>query len=202
MRPVNAWAVLLPVVLAVGCASTAPPKAPKLPEGATPSPVAVLPLEDLSGVAGAGERLTRVVYTQMAADGRWVVEEPGETDGALAEARVRSTAVMTREQSVQLAEVLQVRWLLTGTLIEYGSVRTPDGDVPAVGLALRLLDGRTGRVVWADQRYRSGEDRETIFAWGRITDPSRLASNTVTELVHAIRVPAASDTTAGKVGAP
>ena len=201
MRPALAWAALLAAVLLAACASSAPKPQPLAP-GTPAWTVAVLPLEDLSGQAGAGERLTRVVYTQLAGDARWRVEEPGETDGALAEARVRSTAVMTREQSVQLAEVLQVRWLLTGTVIEYGVVRSPDGDLPSVGLALRLLDGRTGRVVWADQRFRSGEDRETVFAWGRITDISQLASTTAGELVRAIRVPAESDTTAGKAGAP
>lgn len=193
-------AITLGTALAVaGCAGTGP--APR-EASAGSVPVAVLSLEDLSGQAGVGERMTRVVYTELARSGRWAIEEPGETDAALVMARVRTTAVMTRDQSVQVAGQLGVRWLLTGSVLEHGKVRSPDGDVPTVGLALRLLDGRTGRVVWADQRFRSGEDRETVFAWGRVTDIGQLAGRVAAELVQGIRLPAAGDTSSVTRGAP
>ena len=199
--PMIATAAFAALVLALGagCGGTMP--APRTAAEGAPA-IAVLPLEDLSGQAGVGERLTRVVYTELVNAGRWQVQEPGEVDAALAEARIRSTGIMTRDQSVRVAERLGVRWLLTGTTLEYGRVRTPDGEVPAVGLALRLLDGRSGRVVWADQRFRSGEDRETVFTWGRINDITQLAGRTAAELIEGIRVPAAEDTSSVRRGAP
>lgn len=183
--------IVLAAALA-GCAATAP-----TPRSAPPGApgIAVLPFEDLSGQAGIGERLSRIAYTELVRGGRWKVEEPGEVDAVLAEARVRSTGIMTRDQTVRVSERLGVRWLLVGTALEHGRVRTPDGEVPTVGLAMRLLDGRSGRVVWADQRFRSGEDRETVFSWGRINDISQLASRTAAELLDGLRLPAAEDTT-------
>lgn len=189
---VAAWAL-------AGCAGTAPTPRP-IAEGAPR--VAVLSFEDLSGQAGVGERLTRIVYTEMARSGRWQVAELGETDIALVEARVRSTSVMTTDQTQTVSSKVGARWLLTGSALEYGRVRTIDGEVPTVGLALRLIDGTTGRVVWADQRFRSGEDRELIFAWGRINDIAQLAARTAAELVKDIRLPAAGDTTSVRRRAP
>lgn len=188
--------ILLTAAL-MGCAATAPP--PRTAPAGAPG-MAVLPFEDLSGQAGIGERLSRIAYTELVRAGRWHVEEPGEVDAVLAEARVRSTGIMTRDQTMRVSERLGVRWLLAGTALEYGRVRTPDGDVPTVGLSLRLLDGRSGRVVWADQRFRSGEDRETVFSWGRVNDISQLASRTAAELLDGIRLPAAEDTTSVRRG--
>lgn len=192
MRTATAWGLAgLMAATVAGCGGTLP--APRSVGANAPS-IAVLPFEDLSGQAGVGERLSRVAYTELVRGGRWQVEEPGEVDAVLAEARVRSTAIMTRDQTVRVSERLGVRWLLAGTSLEYGRVRTPDGEVPTVGLALRLLDGRSGKVVWADQRFRSGEDRETIFSWGRINDISQLAGRTAAELLEGIRLPAVGDT--------
>ncbi len=187
------------LVVVAGCGGHVP--APRPIDEHAPR-IAVLTFEDLSSQAGVGERLTRIVFTELARVGRWQVAELGETDMALVEARVRSTSVMTIEQAQVVSQKVGARWLLTGSALEYGRTRTPDGDVPTVGLALRLIDGTTGRVVWADQRFRSGEDRELVFAWGRINDITQLAARTAAELVKDIRLPAAGDSTSVRRGAP
>ena len=157
--------------------------------------VAVLPLEDFSGTAGAGDKLTAIVFSALAAEGVDVVE-PGEVDAAFAALRVRSSGALTREQVRTLAVRLGVRWFVAGSVLEYDMVHTPDGDVPALGLALRLIDGATARVAWAGMSARSGEDRETVFGWGRIRDPQRLALATVRTMIRDIPLPAPSDTVA------
>lgn len=177
--------------LSAGCAAHAPPP---LPGGGANRPlVAMLPLENLSGRTELGERLTRIVWVEMGRSPRWEVVEPGEVDAALADARVRSSLAMTREQIQRIAKRTGAAWLMAGTIIECGQVRTPDGDVPTLALALRLIDGDTGRVRWTDQRARSGEDRETVFGWGRVTNLERLAQATARDLVADVRLPAAPD---------
>jgi hypothetical protein len=104
--------------------------------------------------------------------------------------------MLSREQIESLAVQLGTRWLLTGSALEFGHVRTPDGEVPAVGIALRLIDGHSGRVRWADQRYRNGDDRESVFGWGLESDADRLAQTMLTDLVRGLRIPADDDTTA------
>jgi TolB-like protein len=187
--------LLAPVFATVlGCAAHRPPPAAPVPAGPRPL-IAVLPLEDLSGQSGAADRMTRVLFTVVAQAGAYEVVDPGTVDAALSEARVRSTGMLSREQVLALSGQLETRWLLTGSALEFGRVRTPDGEVPSVGIALRLIDGRDARVVWADQRYRNGDDRETVFGWGHESDGDRLALTTMTELVRGLRVPAGGDST-------
>ncbi len=184
-------AVIALVSLALaGCAAhreaaTPPPGTPPPP----PTPVAILPLEELSGKAGAAEKFTRIVFTELVARGGWEVVDPGQVDGALALARLRSTGSMSRDQVRLVSDSLHVPYLITGTALEYGRVHTPDGEVPSVGLSLRLIEGRTGKVLWADQRFRSGDDKETVFGFGRESDPDRLLQLTIADLLSGLRAP-------------
>lgn len=199
MRRAFALAPLLALALALagGCAAH---RAPPPPPGARAS-LAMMPLENLSGRAEYGDRYTRLVWTAIGGSGRFDLVDPGEVDAMLVEQRIRTSAMLTREQVLKAAARLHVHWLLAGTLLECGTVHTPDGDIPSFSLALRLIDGRTGLVVWTDLRARSGEDRETIFGWGREEDLQRLAETTARELVAAMPIPSTPDslqTTEGK----
>lgn len=185
---------LLPVLALAttlaGCAHAHGPAAAEAPPVVGPPvPIAVLPLEELSGQVGSAEKLTRIVFTELVSHGGWQVTDPGQVDGAVVAARIRSTGSLTREQVRIVSDTLGVRWLLTGAALEFGHVRTPDGDTPAVGLSLRLIDGTTGKVRWAGQRYRNGDDRETVFGFGRVSDPQVLAHTTIAELLAGLRPP-------------
>ena len=180
---------------ALGCAGQKPPHGVVVPAPGPHPKVAVLPLEDLSGQSGAADRMTRVLFTVLVQTGTYDVMEPGTVDMALSDARVRSTGMLSHEQIQKLSTQLGTRWLLTGSALEFGHVRTPDGEVPSVGIALRLIDGESGRVRWADQRYRNGDDRETVFGWGHESDADRLALHTMTELVQGMRIPGDGDST-------
>jgi polysaccharide biosynthesis protein PelC len=193
-------AALVAILALPGCSAHRGPSAAPPPGAAPPTPVAILPLEELSGRAGAAEKFTRIVFTELVARGGWDVVDPGQVDGVLALSRLRSTGVMSRAQVRLIADSLHVPYLLTGASMEYGRVRTPDGEVPSVGLSLRLIEGRSGRVLWAEQRFRSGDDHETVFGWGRQDDPDRLAQLTVADLLTGLRPPAA-DTAAARTGA-
>lgn len=184
----------LAAIALAGCAAHASPPAPVA--GAPRPAIALLPLENLSGRAEFGERLTSIVRTAMGGSPRWELVEPGDVDVALAESRVRSSLALTREQVRGIAKDTGARWLMAGTIIECGVARTPDGEVPTLAIALRLIDGETGRVRWTDMRTRSGEDRETVFGWGRVTNLERLALETARELVAAVRLPAEPDSLA------
>jgi TolB-like protein len=195
--PARRGALLCVALLAAaGCAAHSPPPAANT-SGLPRVTVAMLPLENLSGRPENGDRISRMVWTTLGENGRYQVLDPGQVDAVLVELRVRSAAAMTREQVGEISKRLGAPWILAGTVLECGAVRTPDGDVPSFSLALRLLDGGSGRVVWTGMRAHSGEDHETVFGWGRETDLDRLAQFTARELVAAIQVPAASDSARG-----
>jgi hypothetical protein len=183
--------VLLAVAMVAGCAAHDPQVQP-LAAGQR-VPLAMLPLENLSGRAENGEKYSRVVWSTLGRTGRYALVDPGEVEAALAELRIRSFGSLTREQVVRAAARLKVRWIVAGTLLESGTILTPDGGVPSFGLTMRLFDGRTGEVVWSDMNARTGQDHETIFGWGREESLDRLAQQAAQELIDRIRLPQPPD---------
>jgi hypothetical protein len=45
-----------------------------------------------------------------------------------------------------------------------------------VGATVRLIQPATGRVLWAGVDFRTGEDGETVFGWGRVRSAERLVT--------------------------
>ncbi len=189
-RASGAMLVLLMATVAA-CAGRAP--APRMLAAEPKLTVAMLPIENLSSVSDITDRLQRLVWTAFGSDGRFEVVDPGQVENAMTELRIRSSSSLSKEQITRCANGLGVRWLLAGDVLECGTVHTPDGDVPSFALALRLIDGTTGRVRWTDMLARSGEDRETVFGWGRETSIEKLMDRTARELIARIRVPSAAD---------
>ena len=65
---------------------------------------------------------------------------------------------------------LGVDLVLVGTLHDYDTQAATgpgqSGHVPVLALTLRIVDGRTGTIVWAANAARRGTDRETVFGIG------------------------------------
>ena len=199
VAPVTAAAALALVLGAGACAGARrAPAVPAAPVATGPRQrLALLPLENLSDKTEYADRLTRVVWTALGRDPRFEVVESGEVDAVLSDLRIRSSGSLTRDQIEDASTRLRTRWIVAGTLLECGAAHTPDGDVPTVALSLRLLDGRTGRVAWTDMASHSGEDRETVFGWGRETSLEIVAERTAQELVGRMYLPAPADSATG-----
>ncbi len=204
MRRPFRWIRLAPLCLAVAIAAVGAAAGPgaRAKESGERAAVALLPLENLTGRSELGERFSRLVWAALGGDDRLRVVDVGEVESAIGEVRIRNAGLVSREQVQRLARRLGVRWIYAGTLLECGSIRTPDGDVPTFGMTLRVLDGRSGEVVWADMRARSGEDRETIFGWGRESSLDRLAESTARDLVKHVKLPASRDSASSSEVSP
>lgn len=190
--------MVVATLVAVGCAAH---RVTAQPGGPRPT-VVMLPLENLSGRSEYGDRFSRLVWSLLGGTGRFDVVDPGQVDAMLVEMRIRSAGSLTTEQVLKTAGRLNARWVIAGTILESSVVRTADGDMPAFGLALRVLDGQTGKVVWTDLRARTGQDRETIFGWGREENLDRLAESTARDLIRHLQTPEIPDTSVHTEGRP
>lgn len=176
-------------LLLAGCAASRPGI------GIAPAPgapvVAVLPFDNLSERTDAGDVTTRIFVAQLSGLGVCRVLEPGEVEAALEGAQIRSASVLTYAQIKELGERLKTRHLLMGTVLESTKLRTAETEVPAVGVSLRLLSTTTGEVEWTGIRFRSGDDRETLFGWGRTYSAQKLTADLAEEMLrHFPRLPA------------
>ncbi len=180
-------ACLLACLALIGCGGTGPRESAG---GVIPPDhprAALLPFENLAGREELGALYTKVFFAQIASSGALDMIEPGRVDVALDSLGLRPGETPTPGQLRALGDTLGAPYLLLGSILESGRIQTAGGEVPAQGATLRLVEAATGRVLWAGVHFRSGEDRETVFGWGRETSAERLVSKLAFDMLHDFR---------------
>lgn len=154
--------------------------------------VAVMPFEDLSGRVDVGEAFTRVFLAELVRSGTVEVVDPGTLNEAVDRLRLRTTMTMTHAEMKSLADSVPCTHLLFGSVLDAGTVRSADGDLPSVAATLRLVEASSGRIVWACDHSRTGEDNETLFGWGRERSRDRLLGQLAFEMITEFKKSASS----------
>ena len=154
--------------------------------------VAVMPFEDLSGRVDVGEAFTRVFLAELVRSSTVDVVDPGALSEAVERLKIRTTVAMTRAEMKSLADSIPCTHLLFGTVLDAGTVHTTDGDLPSVAATLRLVEASTGRIIWACDHSRTGEDNETVFGWGRERSRDRLLGQLAAEMITEFKKSASS----------
>lgn len=172
---------------AAGCAGTRPRSSHArvvVPDGAV---IAMIPFEDLSGRENVAEAFTRVFMAELVRTGTFPVIEQGVVEDALDRLSIRSARGMTSQEMHRLGDSLHVTHLLFGNVIEAGELKSDEGGVPSVAATLRLVEIASGHVVWACHHSRTGEDRETVFQWGREHSQDKLIASLAVEMLDDLR---------------
>ena len=118
--------------------------------------VAVLPLENLTGDQTAGEKVRKIVVTELLASGVVDVVEPGHVNKALSAQNIQNPAAMSPEEFKKLASALGVQLLIVGSVESYDRVQVGGVQAPEVTLTLRGVDAESGTVVWAASHTQGG----------------------------------------------
>lgn len=111
--------------------------------------IAVLPLENLSSDQTAGEKMRKVVTTELLATGVVDVVEPGQVNRVLALQNLQNPAALSPEDFKRLGGALNVQMILVGSVESYDRVQVAGVQAPEVTLSLRGIDVDTGTIVWA-----------------------------------------------------
>ncbi len=177
------------LVLAALCTAGAPTA--RHSTGGTVPPghprAALVPFENLAGREEQSLIFTRIYFAQLAASGAFEMVDPTLVESAMDSLGIRSAGSMTPADQRALADTLHAPYLFVGSVLESGTIQTGAATVPAVGATLRLVEAATGRVLWAGVHFRSGEDRETVFGWGRVMSPERLVSELAADMLKDFR---------------
>ena len=144
---------------------------------------ALLPLENLSGREEQGRLFTQAFLVELVRSGACEMVEPGQVDEMLDRLGIRMTGSLSNAQLRLLGDSLGVRYVFLGSVLEAGTVKTWDGDVPSAGASLRMVETGTARVVWAGLKVRTGDDGETVFGWGRERSSEQLIAKLAKELL-------------------
>ncbi len=177
------------LLLAILCTAGAP-AARRLVGGKVPSDhprVALMPFENLAGREEQSQLFTKIFFADLVASGAFEMVDPTRVEVAMDSLGIRSSGAMTAAEVRAMADTLHVRYLLLGSVLESGTIPSQDGPLPSVGATLRLVEAESGRVPWAGVHFRSGEDRETVFGWGRVRSPEKLIAELASEMLRDFR---------------
>ena len=190
LRPWRSAAIAALLILALGCASTAPryyvnPQA----DMTLYQKVAVLPFHNLSPQPLAGERVTRVFVTELIITDRYRVVEPAEFRAVLRDLDVQPSADGAYDPTKlkEAASRMGVTGIVRGAVTDYQVQRSGQDEFAVLSFDAELMDVETGNVVWRGSITRRGASRFPILGGSSTRTLGRLTQEACVELVSGLR---------------
>jgi hypothetical protein len=142
--------------------------------------VAVMPFANLTRDQPAAERVRDVFANMLLATGTLSVLPPGEVQAAITKTGLQSPSTPSAEEAVKIGKALKADAIITGTVREYGEVRsgTTSGNVISVGA--QMIETGSGKLVWSASTTKGG-----ISMADRLLGSSGAPMNEVTEIAVA-----------------
>jgi hypothetical protein len=151
-------AALLLILVSTGCAATTTKvvyRDPNMDFGAIQT-VAVMPFTNLTRENIAGERVRDVFMTMLQATGGVYVIPPGEVARGITRLGMERPASPTPEDVTKFAKIVSADAVFTGTVNEYGEVRSGTSTANVVSVSLQMMEAQTGKVVWSASSIQGG----------------------------------------------
>lgn len=148
----------LALLVAMGCVGTSSKvvfKNPEMDFGSIQA-VAVLPFNNLTREQMAPERVRDVFMTMLQATGGVYVVPPGEVGRGISRLNIERPTTLTTEEVVKFAKLVNADAVISGTVSEYGEVRSGTTNANVVSVSLQLMEAQTGKVVWTASSTKGG----------------------------------------------
>lgn len=117
---------------------------------------AVMPFANLTPVTNAGERVRTVFMTMLQATGGVYVLPPGEVGRGISKGAIGSASAPAPEDVVKLGQMLKVDAVITGSVLEYGELRSGTTGANVISVSVQMLETQTGKVVWSASSTQGG----------------------------------------------
>lgn len=117
--------------------------------------IAVMPFENHTADKFANERIKSLVVIDLLSRGVEVVE-PGEVMGLLREMKIRSLASITSSHIKQIAKILKVQAVMTGSVGVFQISRGARVSYPEVSIGLMLHEAETSDIIWSSWHTTGG----------------------------------------------
>ncbi len=119
--------------------------------------IAVLPLADFSKEKGITERSRELLITKLLAHKLYGVVESGELHHFLRNhIRTKEKALIDQTVAKQMAREFNIEAYMAGSIDEYTMVRNGNYSYPVIAMTLRMVDIKTGEVLWHASADDSG----------------------------------------------
>ena len=144
--------------------------------------IAVLPFFNRSASRYAGEIMEDHFVREMGRAENFKVIEPGMVRDALLKLRVIMYDGISLNNAMALFSMLNVDFIVTGTVIDYKDYVGPTGK-PKVDFSILLIDRKSSEAIWSSKSYNEGDDDVYFFDIGKVNTSSAMASEMVRAVV-------------------
>jgi TolB-like protein len=117
---------------------------------------AVLPFENLTSDQTAGEKVRKVVVSELLASGVIDVIEPGQVNRVLAQQGIQNPSALLPADIKKLGAALDVQALILGSVETFERVSLAAVSSAEVGITLRAVDVASGTIVWSVSERAGG----------------------------------------------
>ncbi len=118
--------------------------------------VAVMPFVNLTHDYTGAERVRDVFINRLLATGAVYVLPVGEVARGVAKTEIATPAAPSPDEIVKLGNILKVQAVITGTVREYGEVRSGSAMANVISVSAQMLETESGRVVWSSASTKGG----------------------------------------------
>jgi hypothetical protein len=153
---------------------------PKEPQAGGLLRVVLMPLEDFGEEPGGAFQVQGQLERELPALGYEAADQASLRRLLLRE-RVRRAGAVGRGLGRAIGEEMGAPLLMIAAVTQYRS-----GLEPCVGVVARMLEARTGRLVWTGAASATGGQYEKVLGLGRVRDASRLTELVVAELLEGL----------------
>jgi hypothetical protein len=186
IRAMSAAALALCLAFAGGCASKPSYYRNDVAAVEPGSRVAVLPLVNLTHDVNAPDVVMNAFVVELLATHRFTVVDPGVVDHVIQQERIRLTDRLPLETLQSLGAKLGVDYLFVGSVNEYQITKEAQDHVPTVSVSMRMVSCSTSAIAWASTHSVRGNDRESVFTLGRISNLEELTSVVAHEMAQTL----------------
>jgi len=145
--------------------------------------VAVFPFKNVSKEPRASEIVTQIFFTELVKSSLFQVEEMGNIVDFIIRQRIEHKDKIDKTRLSLLRNQFKVDAIFLGVVRQFEE----KGGICVISLSIRMIEAKTGKIIWRASIERTGEDYVTILNIGRIRSLNKLAQSTVRELIKTIR---------------
>ena len=147
--------------------------------------VAVFPFHNNTQVSEASSIVTKAFIAELFERKKLKVEFPGNIRSFLISRRIIVRTGVDLETIKLMAKRLGVDAFILGEVDEYiGVDDRKKAVIPIVSIRSRMVDGRSGKILWMAQLRRTGNDYIKVLDFGKVRSVAALTRRVVGEMVQ------------------
>ncbi len=118
--------------------------------------IAILPFENYTRNKEISSTIREMVLAEVLSQNIFEVVDPSITDLVVFEEGLERSLKMDRGTIKRIGDRLGVQALLLGSVTYWEQVREGSYSYPIIGLSLRLIDVKSGKIIWECKEIKSG----------------------------------------------